>query len=133
MAPVSIPIHLRWADMDLYGHVNNAVYVRYMEQARVELLAGVGFEPTIEGHGQLVARNEVDYLTPLTYQLEPIEMLVGIEHIGNTSYTFSYELRDGEVVYLRAKTRMVSFDLETQRPGRIPTPLRDFLLSVQAD
>ncbi len=51
---------LRWADMDAYGHVNNVVFLRYLEEARIDFL----FRPDKDfQQGSVVARHEIDYKT----------------------------------------------------------------------
>ena len=111
--------------MDIFKHINNVAYVGYLEDARVSLLAQAGFAPDIDGFGQLVVRHEIDYVKPLAFQLEPIEMTVWIESMGKASYIIAYSMHDGDVEYLRAKTTMVCMDMERGRPGRIPPKLRE--------
>ena len=91
----------------------------------VSLLAQAGFTPDLDGFGQLVVRHEIDYVKPLVFQPEPIEMTVWIESMGNSSYVIAYSMHDGDIEYLRAKTTMVCMDLERGRPGRIPAELRE--------
>ena len=125
MAALTVPVHLRWGDMDIFKHINNVAYVGYLEDARVSLLASAGFAPDLDGFGQLVVRHESDYVKPLVYQPEPIQMTVWIESMGNSSYVIAYSMHDGDIEYLRAKTTMVCMDLERGRPGRIPAGLRE--------
>ena len=125
MAALAIPVHLRWGDMDIFKHINNVAYVGYLEDARVSLLANAGFSPDLDGFGQLVVRHEIDYLKPLSFQPEPIEMTVWIESLGNTSYVSAYSMHDGDIEYLRARTTMVCMDMDRGRPGRIPSELRE--------
>ena len=89
------------------------------------MLASAGFAPDLDGFGQLVVRHEIDYVKPLVYQPEPIQMTVWIESMGNSSYVIAYSMHDGDIEYLRAKTTMVCMDLERGRPGRIPAGLRE--------
>jgi acyl-CoA thioester hydrolase len=122
---LSVPVHLRWGDMDVFEHINNVAYVGYLEDARVSLLANVGFAPELDGIRQFVVRHEIDYLKPLAYQIEPIQMQVWIESMANSSYVIGYCLRDQEIEYLRAKTTMVCVNIATSLPGRIPAQLKD--------
>jgi acyl-CoA thioester hydrolase len=124
VAVLKFIVHLRWGDMDIFKHINNVAYVRYLEDARVELMAKAGFAPDLDGFGQLVVRHEIDYVKPLVFQPEPIEMTVWIESMGNSSYVIGYSMHDGETEYLRAKTTMVCMDMERGLPGRIPAELR---------
>jgi len=119
--------------MDIYGHINNVAYAQYMEQSRVQLMAQEGMTPNNLEESHVVARNEIDFLVPLVYQAEPVHMHLWIERVGNATYTVGYELRNGDVVHMRAKTNMVTFNQVTNTPCRIPTELREYLLSIQAD
>ncbi len=130
MPRVVVPIHLRWGDMDVYGHINNVAYAQYMEQSRVTLMAEKGFTPTDGSESHIVARNEIDYLAPLVYQAEPVEMHLWIEKLGASTYTVGYELRNGDVIHMRAKTVMITYDLIANAPRRIPTDLRAYLEST---
>jgi acyl-CoA thioester hydrolase len=130
MPEVIVPIHLRWGDMDVYGHINNVAFAQFMEQARVQLMAETGFEPKNFSEAHVVARNEIDYILPLEYQSDPVHMYLWVEHVGNATYTVGYELRDGDTVHMKAKTRMVTVDLETNRPVRIPEKMREYLVEA---
>jgi acyl-CoA thioester hydrolase len=101
-----------------------------MEQSRVQLMTETGFEPKNFSEAHVVARNEIDYIAPLEYQADPVHMYLWVEHVGNATYTVGYELRNGEVVHMRAKTRMVTVDLVTNRPVRIPEQMRDYLVKT---
>lgn len=60
-------VHPRWGDMDALGHVNNAVYLTYLEQARVEYVLDLQlWDASASSLGFIMARVELDYLRPLT-------------------------------------------------------------------
>lgn len=110
--------------MDVFEHINNVAYVGYLEDARVALLANVGFAPELDGIRQFVVRHEIDYLKPLTYRAEPMQMQVWIESLGNSSYVIGYCLLDDEAQFMRAKTTMVCMKMVSGLPGRIPFELK---------
>jgi acyl-CoA thioester hydrolase len=120
---------LRWGDMDAYGHVNNVLFLRYLEEARIDLMfrladrAGSG---TFAG-GSVVARHEIDYLRPLVHRYEPIAIETWVESINAASMTVRYEVKDEETVYARAETVVVPYLLAEQRPRRITDEEREFL------
>ena len=120
---------LRWADMDSFGHVNNVVYLRYLEQARVEgmfttaQLAGV---PEFS-LGTVVAKHEIEYKRPLVYRSEPVRVETWVTRIGNASFTVAYEVKDDDWIYAIAQTTLVPYDLEKERPRRITAEERDYL------
>ncbi|MEU4119370.1 thioesterase family protein [Kitasatospora sp. NPDC028055] len=125
---------LRWSDMDAFGHVNNVVFLRYLEEARIDFMftqaaeAGAG---EFAG-GSVVARHEIDYKRPLVHRPEPVTVETRVTHIGSASLTVSYDIKDvhedgSETVYVRASTVVVPYDLAAGRPRRISPVEREFL------
>ncbi|MEW2446242.1 thioesterase family protein [Streptomyces parvulus] len=115
---------LRWADMDAYGHVNNVVFLRYLEEARIDFL----FRPEKDfQQGSVVARHEIDYKRQLVHRHHPVDIELWVTEIRAASFTITYEVKDGDVVYVRASTVIVPFDFRTQRPRRITAEEREFL------
>jgi acyl-CoA thioester hydrolase len=121
---------LRWADMDAYGHVNNVVFLRYLEEARINFL----FRPDKQfKQGSVVARHEIDYKRQLVHRHEPVDIELWVREIKAASFTLAYEVKDPEQVYVRASTVVVPFDFEAQRPRRITAEEREFLTEYLAD
>ncbi|WDM15460.1 acyl-CoA thioesterase [Streptomyces lavenduligriseus] len=121
---------LRWADMDAYGHVNNVVFLRYLEEARVDFL----FRPDKDfQQGSVVARHEIDYKRQLVHRHEPVTIELWVSEIKAASFTLAYEVKDGDLVYARASTVIVPFDFAAQRPRRITAEERDFLQEYTDD
>ncbi|MET9156632.1 thioesterase family protein [Streptomyces parvulus] len=115
---------LRWADMDAYGHVNNVVFLRYLEEARIDFL----FRPEKDfQQGSVVARHEIDYKRQLVHRHHPVDIELWVTEIRAASFTITYEVKDGDMVYVRASTVIVPFDFQTQRPRRITAEEREFL------
>ncbi|MBZ6104748.1 thioesterase family protein [Streptomyces olivaceus] len=115
---------LRWADMDAYGHVNNVVFLRYLEEARIDFL----HRPEKDfKQGSVVARHEIDYKRQLVHRHHPVDIELWVTQIRAASFTLTYEVKDGDVVYVRASTVIVPFDFEAQRPRRITAEEREFL------
>ncbi|MGW4892337.1 acyl-CoA thioesterase [Kitasatospora sp. NPDC004240] len=131
---------LRWSDMDAFGHVNNVVFLRYLEEARIDFMftqaaaAGAG---EFAG-GSVVARHEIDYKRPLVHRPEPVTVETWVTKIGGASLTVEYEVKDTaedgtETVYVRASTVVVPYDLVEGRPRRISPVEREFLTRFMAD
>jgi YbgC/YbaW family acyl-CoA thioester hydrolase len=85
---------MRWADMDLQGHVNNVIYVDYLQEARVDMLR---VHAAREGTDQLaealvVVHHEVHYRAPLTYQFQPVSIECWVTDIRAASFTMAYEV-----------------------------------------
>lgn len=120
-------VSLRWSDMDALGHVNNSQYLTYLEQARIDFLADAAASGVPrETAGLLVARNEIDYRKPMPYRREPIDVVMWVDRIGSTSFTFAYEVRSEDEVYARARTVVVCIDAES-RPTPVPVAFKRFL------
>ncbi len=106
MSRLSIPVQLRWADMDAYGHVNNVQMLQLLEEARIEAFwahpdAADGERPTAvldAGPGArtttLVARQEIEYVRPLSYRRAPAVIDLWLGHLGGASIDVCYEVRD---------------------------------------
>jgi acyl-CoA thioester hydrolase len=120
---------MRWSDMDAFGHVNNVVFLRYLEEARIDFTfthAGeVGEQAFSEG--SVVARHEIDYLRPLVYRPAPVTIETWLTRLGNASFTVAYEIKDEDTVYVRASTVVVPFNLAQGRPRRLTASERAFL------
>lgn len=125
---------LRWSDMDAFGHVNNVVFLRYLEEARIDfmfrLAPGEGCRAFSEG--SVVARHEVDYLRPLVHRHEPVTVESWITKLSAASFTIAYEIKDEDSVYVRASTVVVPYVLAEGRPRRITPEERQFLLPYSA-
>lgn len=116
--------------MDAYGHVNNAVFVRYLEEARIDFL----FRPEKDfKQGSVVARHEIDYKRQLVHRHTPVDIELWITQIRAASFTITYEVKDGDHVYVRASTVVVPFDFEAERPRRLTAEERAFLEEYRDD
>lgn len=125
---------LRWADMDSLGHVNNVVYVDYLQEARVDMLSvhapASGGEELAEG--VVVVRHEVEFLAPLVFRPEPVRIETWVTRIRAASFTMDYEILDelpnGERrVYTRAATLLTPYVFSLERPRRIRPEEREVL------
>jgi acyl-CoA thioester hydrolase len=116
--------------MDAYGHINNVVFLRYLEEARIDFL----FRPDKDfQQGSVVARHEIDYKRQLVHRHAPVDIELWVTQIRAASFTLAYEVKDPDQVYVRAQTVIVPFDFEAQRPRRITEEEREFLLEYQDD
>ncbi|MDT0377648.1 thioesterase family protein [Streptomyces sp. DSM 42041] len=120
---------LRWSDMDAFGHVNNVVFLRYLEEARIDFmfrLARKADSGAFTG-GSVVARHEIDYLRPLVHRHEPVTVETWVTKVGAASATLAYEIKDDATVFVRASTVVVPYDLERERPRRLSSEEKSFL------
>ncbi len=103
--PAVVELEVRYRDLDPLGHVNNAVYLSYIELARVRYfeLLGIAGGAMGEGPAPLVARAEIDYLRPVLLG-QRVRVGARIERLGRTSFTMAYLVAaDGEPA-ARART-----------------------------
>ena len=127
-------IPIRWGDMDAMGHVNNTVYFRYMEQARISWFeALVPEDEAWQSTGIVIANASCNYKRPITYP-GTVEIRVYVGPPGGSSVATHYELRvdDGREVYADGDALVVFIDLKRQKPARIPEGIRDRLLKATA-
>lgn len=124
-------VEVRFADCDPLGHVNNAVYLSYLEQARFGLwrrlwgFSGETATTAARGAGLILARVECDYRLPATYG-DTLDVKLGLEAIGRTSFTYDYEIigaDDGRRI-AEARTVLVVYDYAAGRPVPIDEALR---------
>jgi acyl-CoA thioester hydrolase len=114
--------------MDAYGHVNNVVFLRYLEEARIDFL----FRPDKDfQQGSVVARHEIDYKRQLVHRHAPVDIELWVKEIRAASFTLAYEVKDQ--IYVRASTVIVPFDFQAQRPRRITAEEREFLKEYRDD
>ncbi len=127
---------LRWADMDLLGHVNNVTYIDYLQEARVDMLReharSRGAEALAEG--VVVARHVVSYVEPLVFRTSPVSVEVWVTEIKGASFTLATEIYDeaverpqGRRVYFRAESVLSPYDFETESPRRLTQGEREYL------
>lgn len=143
MTRLYVPVRLRWSDLDAYAHVNNVEMFRLLEEARITAFwkhplaldadvwptAVLDSGPAATSH-TLVARQEIEYLRPLSFTREPVRVEMWIGKIGAASLDVCYEVHDdGGVVgrsgpatagapYARASTTIVVIDAASGRPRR---------------
>ncbi len=126
---------LRWSDMDAFGHVNNVVFLRYLEEARIDFMfrlpAGEG-GASFSG-GSVVARHEIDYLRPLVHRHEPVTIETWVADLTAASMTVRYEVKDEGTVYARAVSVVVPYNLAAKRPRRITAEEKAFLEQYRDD
>ncbi|WP_239456431.1 acyl-CoA thioesterase [Nocardioides solisilvae] len=128
---------LRWADLDVLHHVNNVVYVDYLQEARVDMLrthspAGrPGLAGERPGEGLVVVGHDITYLTPLELRPEPVRIECWVTEVRAASFTMAYEIFDEvdgvRTTYARATTVLTPFLFAEERPRRLSAAEREVL------
>ena len=124
-------IQVRFSDIDVMGHVNNAVYLSYFEMTRVHYFRELlGLEWDWKSHGVLLVRNEIDYIKPILIQHVP-EIHMYFEEAGSKSITLSYDVKVNGEIYTKGVSVMVSFDSRVGKTTVIPEEMKVALESLR--
>ena len=117
---------VRFRDLDPMGHVNNAVFLTYIESARAAFLQHLGAVQTLEDLAIILARIEIDFRAPVRFGDE-VEVSVRVSRFGEKSFDLEHELRVGDTLAAEAKTVLVTYDYERREPVAIPAAWREKL------
>jgi acyl-CoA thioester hydrolase len=115
---------VRFRDLDALGHVNNAVYLTYLEQARIAFLGPQGAEIS----SMILARCEIDFRSQVELG-ETVEIELSPNRIGTKSFELSYRMRVGDRLVAEAKSVLVAYDYERGQSRPIPEAWRKLLAS----
>jgi acyl-CoA thioester hydrolase len=110
--------YVRWGDLDAFGHVNNATYLVYAQEARY------AWSKMIE---MVVARAEVDFIAPIYVGDIYLDVEIWVNKIGNSSFGLTYEMKNGDEVVARIKTVQVTVSMDTKKSRPINDAEREFL------
>jgi acyl-CoA thioester hydrolase len=126
------PIEVRFRDVDMMGHVNNAVYLTYFEVARAHYWRALGETESRRIRTYVVARAECDFLSPATLD-DDLECLLRVVSFGRTSFVFEYLLRDrrsGRPV-AEGRTVQVMYDYAAGRPRPLDEPFKEAIRRLE--
>jgi acyl-CoA thioester hydrolase len=129
---------IRWGDMDMLGHVNNTVYFRYMEQARIEWLYAQirdRGDAYAQPSGPVIVNASCTFLEPLVYP-GAIEVKMYLGGLGRTSVGSFYEICRNGRTYAEGAAKIVWIDRASGRPTPLPesvaAPLRQLAARAQS-
>src|SRR3954449_11934439 len=104
---------MRWGDMDAQAHVNNAAFVDYLQEARVDfLLTGPSVLHELLETGVLVVQHQIEYLRPVQFHERVVAIDLWVDSVGGSRFVIGYEVRDGDRVAIRARTTGAPYDLK---------------------
>ena len=127
-APFSHQVEVRFRDCDPMGHVNHAVYLTYLEQARFAYWRALTAARPSPGAGIIIARAECDFRSPVVVG-DRVDVRLWVSHVGRSSFTLDYEIvhaGDGRMV-ATARTVIVTYDYAAGRSMPIPDDMRALL------
>lgn len=103
---------MRWGDMDALAHVNNAAFVDYLQEARVDfLLTGPPVMHELLDRGVLVVQHQIEYARPVLFHDRGLAIDLWVDSVGGSRFVIGYEIRDGDEVAIRARTTGAPYDL----------------------
>lgn len=125
-----IKIQVRFSDIDVMGHVNNAVYLSYFEMARVIFFSELlGEQWDWKKDGVLLRKNEIEYIKPLLLHEQP-EIFIYTNKIGNKSFELGYELKVLDEIRTTGSSVLVSFDSTKMLTTELPQKLKEVLSTL---
>ncbi|WP_114239450.1 thioesterase family protein [Dyella sp. C9] len=120
------PIGVRWRDLDAFNHVNNANYLTYLEEARLQWLRHV--PGWFDEHSMpVLAASEINYRRPIEWPAQ-LHVELSCERLGNSSITLAHRIvdaNDASCLYSDGKVVMVWMDPTTGKPVALPQAIRD--------
>ena len=121
--------HVRWNDLDAFGHVNNANYLTYVQESRADFTwwsrKRVGEKPLLAD--MVVARAEVDFLEPIYEGGFDLDVEIWVTKIGNASFDLAYQMSSNGNIHANAKTVQVAVSMETKKSRPLNDIEREYL------
>jgi acyl-CoA thioester hydrolase len=133
----SLPIEVRFADLDALGHLNNAKYLTYAEQARILYVQQIcGWDGDWRTLGMILARTEIDYKLPIAYR-DAVVVYIRTSRIGGKSFDLDYVMSrqrgdNPPEIAATIKTIMVSYDYEQDISIPVPQSWREAMLAYES-
>ena len=129
--PFTFRDHVRYADLDARGHLNNVAFLTFVEAARIAFLRSLDpeYDPTSPGRRDLIlAHTAIDYRAQASFE-EEILAEVTAEDVEDRRFGLRFRLRAGADGRMLAEARnvVVGFDYDAQEPADVPAALRDAL------
>jgi acyl-CoA thioester hydrolase len=133
--PVSLELPVQWGEMDAFGHVNNAVYLRWFETARIAYFERVSVPRTLADAGPrpILGRATVDFRSPVTFP-DTVTVEANVTRLGTTSFTMGYRAssaKQGRVV-AEGEAVVVMIDPSTGLKTPLSPELRAAIEALQA-
>jgi len=133
--PVVVEFPVAWGEMDALGHVNNTVYFRYFESARVAYLTKINFiDPASNnGIGSILASTQCDFRKALTY---PDTVAIGarVTEISSDRFTMEYRVVSQRLHKIAAEGKgvIVSYNYREKRKEKLPAAIRENIQAVES-
>jgi acyl-CoA thioester hydrolase len=122
---VVIDVPIAWGDMDAFGHVNNTVFFRLFESARMAYLGEIGFRGDKAGSGPILHSTHCRFRRAITYP-DTVRVGTRVASVGEDRFTMEYQIvrGDGEIAAFGGGI-VVAFDYKTGSKIALPAPVRE--------
>lgn len=122
--PIAVEVPVAWGDMDAFGHVNNTVYIRWFETARIALCEQLGLTvDRPEAVGPILATVTCNYVAPVEYPATVVTQ-ARIADVGGRSLGVEHLITKGGATVARGTAVMVLFDYAKGESVPVPDELR---------
>jgi acyl-CoA thioester hydrolase len=132
--PVIISWPVQWGDQDAFGHVNNAVFIRWFESGRVAYLERLGLGGSLSGKGigPILAAINCNYRRPINYP-DTVHIGTRVTKVGKSSMTIAHAIFSERLQSIAADgdSVVVMFNYDTQKSSRVPDDLRALIASLE--
>ena len=116
----TVEIQVRFRDLDAYGHVNNAVYMSYLETARVDMIHDLFMRDMSKNIQYLLVSVKLDYLQPILLS-DRVFVHCKFDDIGKVRFKVRYNVHNGEgKIFAEGYSEHALFNGNTKRPMRLP-------------
>ena len=125
--PIQLSLRLDWSEMDLFGHINNVMYAKYVQAARVQVwdLIGLTTHYKTTNIGPTLAATSIQFRVPLHFP-DTILVRSGISQIGSTSFRIQHQIfNSASKLCATAEDVVVTFDYNTNTKVSLAGLVRD--------
>lgn len=124
-----VEVGLRWADMDAFGHVNNVVFFRLLEEARAKVLTDAGSATEFLTTGVVVGEQQLRYHAPLEYSASSVSVGMSVDHVGTSSFRLACRIFDSisGTIFASGFVSLVAYSAATQAPRPLSGSEREWL------
>ncbi len=132
MPAYSVHVEVRFNDVDGLGHVNNALYLTYLEHARMRFFTEVAGSKSERDFPFILAMAAIDYKAPIKMGSKPV-VKFWTSRVGGKSWDFDYEIKDAKtsVVYATAKTVQVAYDYKIEKSDQLDGALLNLVKGLK--
>lgn len=123
----SISFTVKDSEIDHMGHVNNVVYLQWVQDVAISHWTTIAHPEDVENYNWVVRRHELDYLKPAMPN-DTITATTWVDSLDGVTSVRMVERKRGETLLVKAKTLWVMIDAKTGRPARVSERMQDLFI-----